>query len=144
MTVKEIQGFENAYSNITGRNAKQEKSVIDGSYLECKIEAEKKKAPYSYLADETGMIQYKGAVFVCDNEKQTISLGDVTADPKQVLTIPLEDGGCLKVNRDSIGALGHAITMFSPGDIKRILNAIAQDEHCTRKQYEIDEIEDYK
>ena len=99
------------------------KPAIDGSCFEKKQE---KKAPYSELA-ENGTIQYKGVVFVCDDENQALCLGDMT-DEKNVLTIPLEKGGCLKVNRSNIGDLSRAITMFSP--------------QCTRKYQEIEETED--
>ena len=113
------------------------KPEIDGSFFE---KEQKAKAPYSELA-ENGTIQYKGVVFVCDDENQALCLGDVS-DEKNVLRIPLEEGGCLKVNRANIGDLSRAITMFSPADVKRILAAIAQDAQCTRKINEIDELED--
>lgn len=117
----------------------ESKPLIDGSFMEQKVETEK-KAPYSYLADKNGMIQYKGVIFYCDDEKQSINLGDVS-DEKNVLKIPLEDGGCLNVNRENLEDLSRAITMFSPGDIKRILSAIAQDAQCTRKINEIEDME---
>ena len=92
------------------------KPEIDGSFFE---KEQKAKAPYSELA-ENGTIQYKGVVFVCDDENQALCLGDVS-DEKNVLRIPLEEGGCLKVNRANIGDLSRAIT---------------------RKINEIDELED--
>lgn len=99
----------------------------------------KKKAPYSYLADESGMINYKGVIFFCDDEKQQITLGDVS-DEKNTITVPLSGGGCLKVNRDNIGDLAKAIGMFSPEDVNRILRAIAQDNKAREMQREIDEM----
>lgn len=140
MAITGVAGFDSTYQQYSRVQNKEDRPLVDGNFLAEKIEKEK-KAPYSYLADANGMIQYKGVVFVCDDEKQTISLGDIT-DEKKVLTIPLEEGGCLKVNRDNLGDLSHAISMFSPEDVKRILSAIAQDTQCTRKQYEIDEMED--
>lgn len=98
----------------------------------------KKKAPYSYLADENGIINYNGVVFVCDDKKQTISLGD-TSNPDNCLNIPLENGGCLVVNRDNLGDLSSAIGMFSPEDVNRILRAIAQDAKLQQMQNEIEE-----
>lgn len=115
------------------------KPLINGNFMEQKIETER-KAPYSYLADENGMIQYRGVTFYCDDEKQSINLGDVSKE-EEVLRIPLEDGGCLNVNRENLGELSRAITMFSPGDIKRILSAIARDAQCTRKMNEIEDME---
>lgn len=97
-----------------------------------------KKAPYSYLADDSGIIDYHGVIFHCDDEKQQITLGDMS-DEKNVLTIPLSKGGCLKVNRNNIGDLAKAIGMFSPEDVNLILRAIAQDNKAREMQMEIDE-----
>lgn len=98
----------------------------------------KKRAPYSYLADENDVINYNGVTFICDNEKQQIALGDIS-DLKNVITIPLSKGGCLKVHRDNIGDLAKAIGMFSPEDVNLILRAIAQDNKAREMQMEIDE-----
>ncbi len=98
-----------------------------------------KKAPYSYLADESGVIVYNGVAFICDNQKQQICLGDVT-DSKNVLTIPLAKGGCLKVNRDNLGDLARAIGMFSPEDVERILRAIARDNKAREMGMEIEDM----
>lgn len=100
----------------------------------------KKGAPYSYLADETGMIIYNGVTFYCDEEKNSINLGDVS-NPKDVITIPLSEGGCLKVNRDNIDDLARAIGMFSPEDVNRILRALSQD---AKAQKALEEIKDEK
>ncbi len=125
---------DDAFSRV---RYEKRKPAIDGSYF---VKEQEKKAPYSELA-ENGMIQYKGVVFVCDDANQALCLGDMT-DEKNVLTIPLEKGGCLKVNRSNIGDLSRAITMFSAEDVRRILAAIAQDAQCTRKYQEIEEMED--
>lgn len=96
-------------------------------------------APYSYLADESGIIEYKGVVFVCDNEKKQLCLGDMS-NPDDVLNIPLSKGGCLRVNRDNIGDLSKAISMFSPEDINLIMRAIAQDAKVQQMKNEIDDM----
>ena len=101
----------------------------------------KKGAPYSYLADESGVIEYNGVVFFCDNKRNTISLGDVS-NPKDVITIPLSGGGCLKVNRDNIDDLSKAIGMFCPEDINRILRALSQDAKAQKALQEIEEEKD--
>lgn len=117
---------------------KQDRSYIDGNVMAERVETEK-KAPYSYLAGDDNMIVYNGVVFVCDNEHRALCLGDMT-DEKNVLTIPLSEGGCLKVNRDNLGELAKAISMFSPEDVNRILSAIEQDKVCTSRMLEIDEM----
>lgn len=93
--------------------------------------------PYGYLA-KNGMIEYNGVIFVCDEQHNAICLGDMT-DPKDVITIPLTKGGTLKVNRNSVNDLSKAISMFSPEDIRRIMEAIATDTRCRQMQQEMDE-----
>ena len=97
----------------------------------------KAKAPYDYLAKD-GIIEYKGAVFVCDEKNNCLCLGDVS-DKENVLTIPLSGGGCLKVNRDNLGELANAIDMFSPEDINLIMRAIAQDNKARSMQKEMED-----
>ncbi len=96
-----------------------------------------KKAPYSHLAKD-GIIDYNGVIFVCDYEHNTLCLGDVS-NPKNVIYVPLANGGTLQVNRDNIGDLSRAIGMFSPEDVNRILRAISKDAQCQKKLLEIDE-----
>ena len=93
--------------------------------------------PYGYLA-KNGVIEYNGVIFVCDEVHNAICLGDMT-DEANVLSIPLSEGGCLKVNRDNINDLAKAISMFSPEDIKQIMEAIATDAKCRQMQQEMDE-----
>ena len=93
--------------------------------------------PYGYLA-KNGMIEYNGVIFVCDEQHNAICLGDMT-NPKDVITIPLTEGGTLKVNRNSVNDLSKAISMFSPEDIRRIMEAIATDTKCRQMQQEMDE-----
>ena len=93
--------------------------------------------PYGYLA-KNGVIEYNGVIFVCDEVHNAICLGDMT-DESEVISIPLTEGGCLKVNRDNISDLAKAISMFSPEDIRRIMEAIATDAKCQQMQQEMDE-----
>lgn len=103
---------------------------------------EKAKVPYEHLAKD-GMIEYNGVVFVCDETTNSICLGDVS-DKENTLVIPLENGGCLKVNRDNLDELQNAIGMFSPEDINRILRAIAQDNRVREKMQEVEETKNGK
>lgn len=98
----------------------------------------KKKAPYSGLADENGMIEHNGVIFQCDYRTNSINLGDVN-DRDNVLTIPLTEGGCLNVHRDSLGQLSKAISLFSPADINLILRAIAQDTKVQQMKHQIED-----
>ena len=94
-------------------------------------------APYSYLAED-GVITYNGVSFFCDYENNAITLGDMS-DEKNVITVQLENGGFLKVNRDNIEDLSKAIAMFSPEDIRRILVALQQDAKVRQMQQEIEQ-----
>lgn len=104
-----------------------------------KLIENRKKAPYSMLADENGMITYNGVMFRCDEERNSLCLGDVS-DPSQCISVPLEGGGRLLVNRDNIDALSKAIGMFSPEDIRRIMQAIAQDGKIQKIEMEIEDM----
>lgn len=98
------------------------------------------KVPYGYLAKD-GIIEYNGVCFVCDEETNSICLGDVDSDPKKVINVPLSGGGHLKVNRDNLGDLAKAVGMFSPEDLNRIMRAIAQDAKVQSMKQEIDDME---
>ncbi len=130
------------------RKEAQEKEALEKSVLESsnvrrnffmeKLNGTYKPAfPYEHLA-KNGVISYHGVEFVCDAQKNAICLGDMS-DQKNVLTIPLECGGSLMVNRDSLGTLADVISMFSPEDINRIMRAIADDNKAQEAQEEIEE-----
>lgn len=105
------------------------------------VQEQEKQAPYSFLAVDDGMqkyIEHNGVVFLCDDQKQAITLGDMS-NSDNVLTIPLEKGGCLKVNRDNLDDLAKAIDMFSPADVGRIMRAIASDTKVQQMKQEIEE-----
>ena len=130
------------------RKEAQEKEALEKSVLESsnvrrnffmeKLNGTYKPAfPYEHLA-KNGVISYHGVEFVCDAQKNAICLGDMS-DQKNVLTIPLEGGGSLMVNRDSLGTLADVISMFSPEDINRIMRAIADDNTAQEAQEEIEE-----
>lgn len=94
------------------------------------------KGPYSYLMGEDGTITYQGVTFTYD-ETGALCLGD-TSNPDDVVTVYLSSG-VFKFNRENVGDLAKAISMFSPEDINRILQAISQDAKCKEKLNEIEE-----
>ena len=98
----------------------------------------KKHAPYYELADENGIIEYKGTVFVCDDEHGALCLGDMS-DESNVLSIPLAGGGTLKVNRNNKADLARAIGMFKPEDVRRIMVANAQANKVQEMENEIED-----
>ncbi len=103
-----------------------------------KLLGKKKQAPYSTMADEYGIVEYKGVAFQCDYENNRLCLGDVS-NKENCITVPLEQGGCLVFNRNNVDDLVKAIGMFSPGDVNRIMRAIAQDAKLKKTQLEIED-----
>ena len=99
----------------------------------------KDKVPYGEMAED-GVIEYNGVIFVCDYEHNRLTLGDTT-NKENCINIPLSGGGSLLVNRDNIDALSKAIGMFSPEDVKRILEALARDNKIRQMKKELDDME---
>lgn len=124
---------------IEGASFGETLNFVRGNRLDQRVSNER-RAPYSYLADDSGCINYNGVNFFCDYEKNRICLGDVS-DLRKCICVGLSEGGSLVVNRDNLGDLANAIGMFSPEDANRIMRAIAQDTMCQRKLHEIDEME---
>jgi hypothetical protein len=117
--------------------------ISDSALRTVTDELNKNKAvnvPYSELVDDTGMINYNSVTYTCDPQSNAICLGDMS-NPEDVLTIPLSGGGCLKVNRDNIDELSKSIGMFSPEDVKRIMDALAQDAKAKKTKNEIEDAE---
>ncbi len=98
------------------------------------------KNEYFALGDGSSIV-YNGVCFSCNQEDNSICLGDMS-DPSNVITIPLAGGGTLKVNRGNISDLGRAIGMFSPEDIGNILRAIAEDRKVQETKMEIEDNKD--
>lgn len=98
------------------------------------------KVPYGHMAKD-GVIIYNGVVFTCDERTNSICLGDVETDKKQVINITLSGGGHLKVNRANLDQLSKAIGMFSPEDVNLIMRAIHQDTKVQSMQKEIEDLE---
>lgn len=97
-----------------------------------------RRAPYSAMANENGIIEYKGVTFQCDYEHNRLCLGNVS-DVRNCITVELEGGGVLVFNRANVDDLIKAIDMFSPTDINRIMRAIAQDAKLRQIQMEIED-----
>lgn len=111
--------------------------LIGNNNIPIAMRREPAKFPYEHLAKD-GIINYKGVVFVCDENKNALLLGDCS-NPKNCISVNLENGGRLIVNRENLNELADAISMFSPEDIRRILCAIADDKKIQATQKEIDD-----
>ena len=100
---------------------------------------EQLEKPYSQILNRgnSPAMEYNGVTFHYD-EEGALCLGD-TGSREDCIIVYLEDGGTLKVNRDSIGDLSKAVSMFSPEDINRILRAISEDAKCREKLKEIED-----
>lgn len=131
-SAKEIQSF---YEGAT--KAASNGKTFYGDLSQLPQHQIEEGAPYSYLAED-GIIDYNGVIFVCDEDKNRICLGDVS-DRDQCINVPLADGGSLVVNRDCVGSLMKAIGMFSPEDKVRIMKAVSLDNKIQQMKMEIDE-----
>ena len=119
----------------------EQKVMMNGSAASmrfCELLENRNRFPYAVMADENGEIAYNGVIFQGDEKTNTLCLGDIS-NPDEVLTIPLEKGGSLKVNRENIDQLAKAVGMFSPQDVNRIMRAIAQDGKVKKTLQEIEE-----
>lgn len=81
---------------------------------------------YFRLADEMGIINYNGTIFICDYKSNALKLGDCS-NLKNCIQIALSGGGSLVVNKDNIDELINAISMFSPEDVACILRTIQKE-----------------
>ncbi|HEX3077599.1 MAG TPA: hypothetical protein VHQ24_12115, partial [Lachnospiraceae bacterium] len=55
-----------------------------------------------------------------------------------VISVTLTTGDTLLINRNNIDAVAKSIGLFTPKDVNRILNAIAQDAKAQSKRFEIE------
>lgn len=139
---EEKEAAEDGSGEVSGHRSEAEKiyeAVVSGKPNPIGGLREAPKVPYGYLAKD-GTITYNGVCFVCDEETNSICLGDMT-DKTKVLNIPLSGGGHLKVNRDSIGLLSKAAGMFTPEDLNLIMRAIREDARIQAIQKEIEDEE---
>lgn len=111
-------------------------SEVRGSGLMNRISG--KKAPYSSLADENGVIEYNGIILQCDFDKNRLTLGDCS-NLDNCIRVPLEGGGEFVFNRDQLGNISKIISMFSPEDQNRIMRAITLDKQCQKQLKKLDD-----
>ena len=80
-------GYNTLYGKVAGLGTQN--GQTRGSSFREHIDGTEKKAPYQHLA-QNGTITYKGVTFVCDTDRNRITLGDVT-DRSKCLNISLKD-----------------------------------------------------
>ncbi len=85
---------------------------------------------YFSLADSTGHIGYKSAIFYCNRDGNRLELGNVS-DESKCIRIKLSKGGTLLVNRENIDELLMSISMFSAKDQGLIMQAVMKDKIAT-------------
>ncbi len=80
---------------------------------------------YFAFANEQNEIHHKNVVFHCNRDKNFISLGDCS-DSSAYITVSLEKGGFLRVNRRNLADLSYAISLFSAKDIGLIGTTVSR------------------
>ncbi len=96
-------GYTTLYGKVAGLGTQN--GQTRGSSFREHIDGTEKKAPYQHLA-QNGTITYKGVTFVCDTDRNRITLGDVT-DRSKCLNISLKGGGCLMWSTGIISVTCH-------------------------------------
>ena len=94
------------------------------------------EVPYASMVKD-GVIVYNGVVLAADPENHSLNLGDCSVRGTY-LTVPLENGGVLNVNRDNYDDLARCMDMFSAEDKGRILRAMQTDVQIARKRAEVE------
>ncbi|MCM1126976.1 MAG: hypothetical protein NC429_10945 [Lachnospiraceae bacterium] len=113
------------YAKIDAASAEQKTTDISQAVLKYSKETTYING-YFQLADETGIINYRGTIFTCDYKSNALKLGDCS-NLKNCIQIALAGGEILVVNKDNIDELINAIPMFSPVDVASILQAIQKE-----------------
>ena len=91
-----------------------------------------------FALEKDGVIDYNGVQFSCDHKSSTIFLGDCS-DMDNCIRVSLSKGGSFVFNRDCMGDIGKAMSMFAPEDINRILHAIQKDKIAQKALWELEE-----
>ena len=102
-----------------------------------KVKQSKAVNEYFSMAQD-GVINYKGVTFACDYKTNTLTLGDCSNEDN-CIRVGLSKGGSFLFNRDEIGSVSDAITMFSPEDRTRIMRAIQMDNMAQKALKEIED-----
>lgn len=87
-----------------------------------------------------GYVEYNGVTFRCNYKTGALEFGDCS-HPNQCIRVPLEKGGSLLFNPDSISGINQAIGMFSAEDQGRIMRAIQLYNMAKDKLEELEEDE---
>lgn len=122
-TREELEAEWNA--KIEAASAAQKASNIGRTVLKYSDETAYANT-YFRLADERGILNYRGTKFTCDYKSNALKLGDCS-NLNNCIRIALAGGGSLVVNKDSIDGLINAISMFSPEDVESILRALQKE-----------------
>lgn len=96
---------------------------------------------YFRYADERGVIDYKGIIFYCDTQTDTLKLGDCS-DASACIQISLTEGGSLMVNRNNLDQLFDALSFFSPEDMVKILQVLQKEKMSENSLAKIEQEED--
>lgn len=107
--------------------------------LESKEAAAKSFSQVAKLAESNGgTATYNGVNIFFDSENQQMNVGDMS-NKGSVITVALSNGWVLNFNRDNIDDIAKMLDLFSPEDVRRIMEAITKDNIAVSMQKEIDD-----
>ena len=110
---------------------------LDGAKYAMSPSGDEAKNAY-FRGAKDGYVEYNGVTFRCNYKTGALELGDCS-HPNQCIRVPLEKGGSLLFNPDSIGGVNDAIGMFSAEDQGRIMRAIQMYNMAKEKLEELEE-----
>lgn len=87
-----------------------------------------------------GTATHNGVSILFDTEKKQMNIGD-TSHRGNVISVNLSNGWVLNFNRDNIDDVSKILDLFSPEDIRRIMEAITKDKMAQTMEQEIDDTE---
>ncbi len=85
-----------------------------------------------------GTATHNGVAIGFDSERKQMNIGD-TSNKGNVISVNLSNGWVLNFNRDNIDDVSKILDLFSPEDIRRIMEAITIDKMAQSKQIEIED-----
>lgn len=87
-----------------------------------------------------GTATHNGVSIGFDSERHQMNIGD-TSNKGNVISVNLSNGWVLNFNRDNIDDVSKILDLFSPEDVRRIMEAITTDNMAKSMEKEIDDTE---
>ena len=127
------------YQEMLERRKKEDPGRYQQMKLDEALSECKSLGRLTEIAEENGgSVTYNGVTLNFDRKNKKMCLGNM--DSGDVINAGmLSNGYCFYFNRENIGDIAKILDLFSPEDVKRIMQAIAQDTKVQQMQKELDD-----